>query len=77
MRVTWWPGGRQHAYAAPAPPATRSAAVSAASAAARAASQVPGPISVIVSKQCAPVRAQVAAGSSGSRPFIRPGSGKM
>ena len=40
--------------------------MSAASAAARAASQVPGPISVIVSKQNAPGRAQVAAGTSGS-----------
>ena len=42
--MTWWPGGRQHAYAARAPAATRSAAVSAASTAPRAASHVPGPI---------------------------------
>ena len=47
----------------------------AAPAAARAASHVPGPISVIVSKQYMPVRAQVAAGSPGAE--VSPGWGKM
>ena len=51
--------------------------MSATSAAARAASHVPGPISVIVSKQYAPVRAHVAAGSSGASPRRRPGSGNI
>ena len=39
--MAWWPGGRQIAYAARSPAATRSAAVSEASTAARAAVQVP------------------------------------
>ncbi len=51
--------------------------MSAASAAPRAAAHVPGPISVIVSKQYAPGRAQVARGRSGSRSPRRPGCGKM
>jgi glutamate-1-semialdehyde aminotransferase len=48
-RVAWWPGGRQHAHAAGAPAATRSAAETAVFTSERAAVQVPGPTSVIVS----------------------------
>ena len=48
-RVTWWPGGRVHAYATGAPSSTRSAAVTVASSADLAARHVPGPIRVIVS----------------------------
>ena len=47
--------------------------MSAQSTAARAASQVPGPMSVIVSKQNAPGRAHGAAGTSGSTPSKQPG----
>ena len=51
--------------------------MSAASAAPRTASQVPGPISVIVSKQNAPVRAQVAAGHGRLEPGASaPGAGR-
>ena len=75
MRVTWWPGGRQHAYAAGAPPSTRSAAVTAASTAARAASQVPGPISVIVSYAKRPALAEIAVGTRPAGAGESPGCG--
>ncbi len=73
---TWCPGGRQTAYAAGMPSATRSAAVSAASATALAASQVPGPIRVIVSMANIPVRAEAAVGRRGALPDVSWGSGK-
>ena len=52
-----------HAYAAGAPSSTRSQAVSAQSTAPRAASQVPGPIGVIVSNAKFPARADADAAS--------------